>query len=402
MTVSEANESLLKLSNRERAEFVPAQYFQVISSPDEKNRMQPGLIFTAGNLKAIKRYAGYVHRLPKSVDEITGGHGFKEAGIDPEDIHKHYSELRKHVEVWGLLERETKTLGTELELFAEGFISQGDTLIEKLKKTEAYNRVSTRLKDVLDEVSLRRVPSTALSKADQERLVSIDVFIQFIKSDIEEIRLRIESVKARAQWFTDAVVKQLRPQNDLLKARFDSVSIEAQILELQARITPLDVSIQQKSNEYEMLVGYAFSGLVFGPIGVAITGGIYGAQAEAVRHAKNALIDERQMLTDKINALSPMIGYFEATALKLSDLKFRLTEVQTAAKNLEDVWHMLSVYVEESAEDLGQIKQDVQLVAFIIGFERVVRPWKNIHNLSTQLSKLFNEAISISAEGVTP
>ncbi|OLS64811.1 alpha-xenorhabdolysin family binary toxin subunit A [Pseudomonas putida] len=399
MTTKE-NESLQALDAQQRAEFVPKQYFDVISRSVDNNRMQPALIFTADNLRSIKRYAHYVLRLPNSVEAINGAHDLSLLGIDAEQVHRLYTNLRTHVGAWGVLERETKDLGTRLGLFAESFIEDGRKLIDKLATTEAYRTLKARVRDAVDEAALAGVTYRRLGEEERRQVASFGNHLQFISEDIAEVRRDITAVKDRAQWFTDAVVRQLRPETDALTRQIKDISPERVIDELRQQLAPLDKEIEEMDIAYQKLVGLAFTGLVFGPIGVAITGGIYGAQAEAARSTNKRLRLEREWLVQQIKAISPMVGVFETTTLQIADLKFRLTEVQTAAKNLEDVWSMLGVYVEQSGEELGLIGTDVELATFILRFERVLRPWQNIRDISSQLSKLFNETVDeISKEG---
>lgn len=393
MTTQEQNSSLQTLDAQQRAEFVPKQYFDVISNRADNNRMQPALIFTADNLKSIKRYAHHVVRLPKSVEEISGAHDFSLLGIDVTHVDRLYTNLRTHVGAWEVLERETKTLGTRLDLFAGTFLGEGEQLLDKLRETEAFRSLRARLSDVIDEVSLARTGFSEVGESDRQQIANLGTYLSLIREDIDEVKLRIGAIKERAQWFADAVVKQLRPEIDALMRQIKEVNPEKTIDELREQIGPLDREIEQMNAAYDKLVGLAFTGLVFGPIGVAITGGVFGAQAEAVRATHRELSQQRDLLARQVASINPMIGVFETTSAQIADLKFRLTEVQTAAKNLEDVWNMLGVYVEQSGEDLEQIATDVQLATFILRFERVVRPWKSIRDISSQLSKIFNETI---------
>ncbi|MHA6193386.1 alpha-xenorhabdolysin family binary toxin subunit A [Pseudomonas wadenswilerensis] len=396
----EQNPSLQVLDAQQRAEFVPKQYFDVISNRADHNRMQPALIFTADNLKSIKRYVDYVLRLPKSVEEISGVHDYSLLGIEVEQVHRLYTDLRTHVGAWDVLERETKTLGTRLDLFATTFIGEGEQLLGKLQGTEAYRSLKARLRDVVDEVSLKRVSFSPVGEGERQRIASLGAYISLIQEDIAEVKQSITAIKERAQWFTDAVVKQLRPGIDGLMRQINQVNAEQTIDGLREQLVPMDREIENLNAAYDKLVGFAFTGLVFGPIGVAITGGIFGAKAEAVRAAHRRVSNERELLARQIASINPMIGIFESTSAQIADLKFRLTEVQTAAKNLEDVWNMLGVYAEQSAEELGLITTDVELATFILRFERVVRPWKSIRDISSQLSKIFNETMDeISKQG---
>ncbi|NNJ14113.1 alpha-xenorhabdolysin family binary toxin subunit A [Pseudomonas putida CSV86] len=399
MTTKE-NDSLQAMDAQQRAEFVPQQYFDVISRRADNNRMQPALIFTADNLRSIKRYVHYVLRLPKSIDEINGTHDLSLIGIDAAQVDRLYTNLRTHVETWDVLERETKSLGTRLEIFASSFITDGRTLIEKLEATEAFRTLKARLRDVVDEVSLARSGFRVLGKGERKQVADLRSHLGIIAEDIAEVRQQITAIKERAQWFADAVVRQLRPETDALNRQIKDISPEKLVDDLRQRLTPLDEEIEKMDASYQKLVGLAFTGLVFGPIGVAITGGIYGAQAEGVRAANNLLRRKRETLVQQIEAISPMVGVFETTTLQIADLKFRLTEVQTAAKNLEDVWNMLGVYVEQSGEELELIGTDIELATFMLRFERVLRPWHSIRDISSQLSKIFNETVDeISKEG---
>ena len=52
----------------------------------------------------------------------------------------------------------------------------------------------------------------------------------------------------------------------------------------------LDREIERLGKQYSTEVGYAFTGLLAGPFGLIITGGIFGSRAEDTRKRKNILI----------------------------------------------------------------------------------------------------------------
>lgn len=402
MNLQEQNQSLQELDAQQRAEFVPKQYFEVISNRVSDNSMPPALIFSADNLTSIKRYVHYVLRLPRSVEEITGSHNLALIGLDAQQVHRLYTNLRSHADQWDVLERQSKHLGISLDLFALTFVEEGDRLIQQLQSTEAYSSLKNRLGDVIDEVTLKSTGFKALGEADREQVSSLREYLEFLKKDVALVLRLIDELKERAQWFTDALVKQLRPEADALMGHIREVDAEKTIADLREQVRLLDKDIAVNDAAYKKLVGYAFTGLAFGPLGVAITGGIYGSKAEGVRAANKRLKRQREVLVKDIASINPMLAIFETTSAQIADLAFRLIEVQTAAKNLEDVWNMLGVYVEQSSEELDLINDDIQLAIFVIRFERVIRPWSSIRDISAQLSKLFNETVSeISKEGAS-
>lgn len=399
MIETEQNPSVQALTVQQRAQLMPTQYFHTISGRVDST-MQPALIFTADNLKNIKHYVHQVYRLPKTVEEIANGYDFSAIRINPDDISRHYDSLRTHADGWGELERQTKLLGGQLENFASEFTRQGSNLVQAVKRLGAYQSLTQRVGDIYDYLTLERTPFRELDSKDQAEVVILGEYLDFIKGDIAAAKSHITEVRRRAFWFTDLVVKQLRPENDRLKQLVKGANLAQRINDLRAQLEPLDAEIMQKHAEYSALVGYAFAGLVFGPIGVAITGGIFGPQAEQVRWDKNLLVARREVLTEELATLNPLIGAFERIALQIEDLSFRLTDVQTAAKNLEDIWSQMDMYVGTSQTEMQQINSDIKLATFIHRFERVVRPWEKIRGLSAQLSKIFNETIDeISKEG---
>lgn len=403
MTTQELNESLEELTLQQQAEVMPRQYFEVMTDRVENNTLPPALIFTADNLKSIKRYVYHVRRLPKNVAEISGSHNLSLIGLDARQVDRFYTNLRTHVGAWDELERETKVLGASLELFARDFVREGNDLIDQMRQTDAYRSLTARLGDVLDEFTVDSTRPTAMSEKDRRKVVSLRDYLGELKDSLDRMQSMTTALRERAQWFAQAVVEQLRPEVDGLMRQISEINPEAKSAELRNRIAALDKDIKVGESSYKDLVKYSLSGLAFGVFGVIITGGLYGSKAEALRKANNRKRDERAGLIRQLESISPMIAIFESITLQVSDLTFRLTEVETAAKNLEDVWAKLAFYVATSETAFGNINDDIQLTRFTIRFGRVISPWEDIQAMSAQLSKLFNEAIDeVNKEGVQP
>ncbi|MET3054309.1 alpha-xenorhabdolysin family binary toxin subunit A [Pseudomonas alkylphenolica] len=384
------NTSLVGMDAQQKAERVPQQYFQAIT--DSASSLDPALIFTKDNLLAIKRYASKVRRLPPDRESLQRSMNFALLGIDPEEIHQFYEDLRRHVSGWNVLELETKTLGTQLENFATNFTSDGQLLLDVIRQSDAI-RDANLLRD-LDEQALEHVQAKRLEPMELAQVVrSIKDYLAVIEEDISLAILRITSVKVRANRFSRDVVDNLRPKVEGLLRGFKGKADAETLDDMNQQLLRLDQMITEKTEAYTSLVGYTLAGLWFGPIGVAITGGIYGSQAESVRKEKNKFIEQRSQLAVVLEMLEPEIGKFQVIMTLLRDLELRLVEVETAAKNLEDVWSMLSVYADESHRDLERIDTDVSLARFAMRFERVIRPWHSIRSKSQQLSELFNEVI---------
>lgn len=389
------NESLVGMDAQQKAERVPQQYFEAITG--SASSLDPALIFTRDNLLTIKRYASAVRRLPQDREQLQRAVNFELLGIDPEEIHRFYEDLRRHVQGWNVLEQETKTLGTQLDNFATNFTSDGQALLAAIRASDAMR--NTGLLRELDEQVLEQVQARRLEPEEHAQVVqSITEYLALIAEDIDLAITRITAVKARANRFARDVVDILRPKAEGLLSGLKGKADMEKLDEMNLRLLHLDQLITEKTEAYKSLVGYTLAGLWFGPVGVAITGGIYGTQAESVRAEKNQLIEQRGQLAEALLELAPEIGKFQITMTRLRDLESRLVDVETAAKNLEDVWNMLNVYADESQRELERIDTDVSLARFAIRFERVIRPWHQIRSKSRELSEIFNEIVDHYSE----
>ncbi|VVM62176.1 hypothetical protein PS623_01312 [Pseudomonas fluorescens] len=373
-----------ELTPSERAERIPQQIFDL-------KKDEPAFIFSKDNLLMIKRYEAAVRRLPSSREELAGTLDFAAVGLEIDDVHRFYDNLRTHVNGWDDIEDACKKMGSELQVFAETLFTEGVAFIAELKSTDAWASLENTS---LNDIDLEKAPPVPLSSKDTATFKEgVDSYLKDIESQIKERLKSIRHVKALTDRFADVIGSHLKPTADgLLKAmNKKDVSLEVQKIDLE--LTELDNAIERKLDEYNGLVGASFYGLVFGPVGLLITGGIYGAQAEEVRAEKNTLIARREASAVRKSNLLAQSESFELTKRLIMDLQFRLVEVRTAVKNLEDVWVLLEVYVEQSLAQLEKVDTQVMLKKFVRQFQRVISPWKDILGISKTISKLFNETI---------
>ena len=70
--------------------------------------------------------------------------------------------------------------------------------------------------------------------------------------------------------------------------------------DLVDQIEELDDQIDLLTATYKKLVGLAFTGMAAGPLGLVITGGVFGDKAEKCRKQKNQLIEQRKIVREKV------------------------------------------------------------------------------------------------------
>lgn len=393
MTLDEPK-AVQELDEQQQAQIVPELYFNFLADPGDK-KIEPALIFTRSDLLVIKQYVKRVHRLPDEPSVVADRDGFAELGIDCQDIVHFYKNLKRHAGSWELLENQTKDLGSQIEGFSDEFMASGEGLISALQSMEGYRNLKLNSVE-LEDFKVAPVPLSD----DDLQVIEQDIpgYLEELKLEIGKISGWVTDVKKRADHFSRQIGVTLNPTVDLLVRRISNIDVLEKLNSLRDEVGALDAAIAEKDKEYATFIGYSFSGLVFGPVGVLVTGGIYGARAEVVRVQRNELKEQRSALNRTIEMISPIVGELEDQGTVLKDLQFRLIHVEVAAKNLEDVWRMLDVYIDRSETSLEAIKTDVQVAKFIWDFRKVLRPWGKISSISMELSKIFNEPTNDQGE----
>ncbi|MBK5000111.1 alpha-xenorhabdolysin family binary toxin subunit A [Pseudomonas sp. S31] len=367
-----------ELDEEQRAVLVPAQIF-------DHKKDDPAFIFSADNLQTIKRYERAVRQLPLR-QEVDANLAFGVLGIQTADVNVLFDNLRTHVNSWDAIEDACKKLGSDLQVFAETLTLEGAELVSELKSMPSWDSQVVS-KELADSTLTTEEAKTFREKVDSQLAV--------IREDINGKRRGTQQVRELVDRFGDDISENLKPMANALSLQVQAQSIPEKLLSLQRAVAELDKKIQQKLDQYNKLVGYSFTGLAFGPIGLLITGGVYGSQAETVRSEKNALIEQRARLDLDIKDLTGDVGGFEAIGEHIADIQFRLVDVGVAAKNLEDIWILLEAYVDHSLRRANNVSTQQEVLRFVVSFERVISPWEKIKDISKHLSRLFNETVKI-------
>ncbi|MFB6402224.1 alpha-xenorhabdolysin family binary toxin subunit A [Pseudomonas putida] len=211
--------------------------------------------------------------------------------------------------------------------------------------------------------------------------------------EIESTQRRIDDVDARANWFNNEIKRELKPRMGRLLKHFDEKVSHEGTLEKRRQLDQWDEQIDQLKSEYDANVGYAFTGMVLGPIGLVITGGVFGSQAERIRATKNALIEQRDELARALAMVAPALKDFERVSTLVRDLQFRCKDLSAATKRLADVWLFLASYASTSVSEAKELGTITQLESFVHDFSEVIKPWAKIGNICHTLSQLFNELV---------
>ncbi|MGS7252604.1 alpha-xenorhabdolysin family binary toxin subunit A [Pseudomonas anuradhapurensis] len=367
---------------------LPERYFQFLESRAGAGQ-QVGSLLTAENLKVIKRYANIVNQLPYSLEQVSEEADYDALGLDATLVYALYEALHKHVKKWDKLERSIKQLGPEIELFAESLVERGHALLENLERSEVFLALQGRKDEQGDD------PYTLeLSRDEQAQIISIVTpSISGLVREIEATQRRINDVDKLAHSFNVEIKRELKPRMGRLLKHFSEKISDAVVAEKRKQIDLWDQQIDQLQGEYDANVGYAFTGLVLGPIGLVITGGVFGSKAEKIRAEKNELIGKREELAYLVGKIVPALKDCERVSTLVRDLHFRCTDLSSATRRLADVWLFLASYANNSVDEAKELNSIQQLDTFVHDFSEVIKPWTKIGNICHKLSDLFEELI---------
>ncbi len=371
-----------------KVKMLPERYFSFIESRLDGGQ-QVGSLLTADNLKAIKRYANAVNDLPRTLAEIEREVDYTALGLEASMVHDLYVALHRHVNEWDVLERSIKQLGPEIELFAESLVQRGGSLLENLESSDVFMAIKKRKAEQGHDVY-----TSELSEEEQTQLAAVlTLGITELLREIEGTQRRIDGVDARANWFNSEIKREIKPRMGRLLKHFEEKVSHDDILEKRKQIDQWDEQIDQLKSEYDANVGYAFTGIVLGPVGLVITGGVFGDKAERIRAKKNALLERRDELARDLGRMVPALNDFERVSTLVRDLQFRCKDLSAATKRLADVWLFLASYARTSVNEAKELSSITQLESFIHDFSEVIKPWRKIGNICHTLSELFNELI---------
>ncbi len=362
-----------RLTEDQRVEFIPGQIFDL-----KKN--EPAFIFNRENLKAIKRYERAVLKLPEVLDDQEC-ETLSALGLNAGDVESFYKNLRNHVGSWDHIEDACKTMGADLQIFAENLIAESGDMISKIKQTSAWEDV---------------VVTANVKISNGEKITLRDIFDNHLKTIADDIAGQLEGireVKALVDVFGDTIREKLQPEASSLLDRIARVNVSDELVNLQLKIVFLNTDIDRKTEEYFALVGSAFSGLVFGPLGLAVTGGIYGPQAASLNAEHKELTRQRDKFVERKVLLQGGASGIESMSGHVRDISFRLAEVGAAIKNLEDVWVLLEAYANNSIKQMERVSTQLELRRFVGRFQRVIKPWGSILGISKDVSRLFNDVL---------
>ncbi|MGY4495083.1 alpha-xenorhabdolysin family binary toxin subunit A [Pseudomonas sp. TE3610] len=382
--------------NRRAAE-LPGQYVEITANSEEGGR-DSGLLVTREDIFKIKSYERTALALPSNLQSVTQLLGFSKsgiAGLEPADLLATYKKLRGHGLSWADLEEKVKLTSASLYTFSSEFLVTGQRVIDVIEKMDFVKQLTTPIREAVIEDGADLAPKEL---SDNDKLVKdlgLARLLEMMAASIEAQLAAVTLVKNRTSGFASEITQKLIPEVGQKITLSQKHNLGKKVEELNAEIAELTKDIDQKKQEYNELVKKALDGINFmGPVGLVVLGGIFGAQAEKVRKARNKMIGVRDAKVAEVKVLAPLIEAVGRLAGYLDNLDMSLKDAEVGANNLRDMWLLLHTWVTESLGKLRLIDDSKTLFEFVMEFQLVLLPWNDIKQTSYELNTTFIRAIN--------
>lgn len=375
------------------ARFVPVQYFGARA----ENVEDETFIVRKSHVLAIKRYVRAGLSLPVDISAVESYLGYRESGharLQPASMQQFYQRVHQHALSWSTLERETKNVGIQLDRFASTFVDSGANIIELLKDSETYKSVQGNV-EALDDDEKTRLAAIPLSSTDTKRIENLKKALQWAKNDVASFYLNVASVNRLAVEFSRKISDGLLVEVTLKLKAVEEAHIEngEDIEALRGQVRALDEAIAEKQSEYNLQVGYAFTGLVFGPLGLLVTGGMFGAQAEATRAQKNELLLKKERVVEKLSSARLSQSLINL-ATNCTEMRALMRDAEQGIKCLEDVLGIVWNSLGASLDAFEEHASEWDLILLVLNLQAIFTPWKTIQGHARALSAVFNQIVA--------
>lgn len=373
---------------------VPKVTFKLLTGSKEEGG-RPAGVFTADDLINILLYVRHARGLPSDLPTFIkelGSDNTGIAGLEPDDILTLYKLVTNHANRWTPVESLVKDQSANLTVVSLQIVTVGDNIIKTIDRMDIIDQMA--------ELGGSTVPIT--TDRDKKIQEALPVLIKKLKAICEEelikTRVVLDAVRdyrteiSGGTLSDNRMVSGLEPAVADKKERAKKANLSTRIETLQTEIDTLDAEIEQLKKDYDKFVGLAFTGAVGGPIGLAITGGIFGAKAEEARKNKNKKIEEKEEKS-RLLATDQMIqGALNIFATQFTDLGMRLLDAEQALNHLEFLWKDILARVNSSVETWSRVKDSDMLMSFVTDMQLIVNPWKEVGDMTAQLAKVFDQA----------
>lgn len=375
---------------------VPAVTLRLLTGAEVEGGRTAG-IFTVDDLIKILLYVRSSRKLPQTLTELQntlGANSTGIAGLEPSDIVVLYQQITSHANRWTPVEDLVKEQATNLSLAAKDIVTIGNQILDVINKMDIIEQMET-----LGESTITIPITTAKDQQIQAKLPQVIAKLkQACVAQQEKSRKVLTAVRdykieiSGGTLSNNTLIVGLEPTVAAKKQLAINANLDGTIDRLQKEIDALEKQIDQLQKDYDKYVGLSFTGAAGGIIGLAITGGIFGAKAEAARKERNQKIEDKEKKDKELAHDQQVQGMLNTFSTTFTDIGMRLLDAEQALLHLEFLWNDMVARIDQSVEKWANVKDSDMLMSFVTDLKGIIDPWGGVGDMSKQLLAVFDQA----------
>lgn len=368
-------------------------------SPTERGSETKGLVLSKDNIIKIKEYVKYGEGLPLDIPAIQlylGYNNFYDRtqyeGLKPENFRRLHVNINSHCKEWHGLEAAIKNTGTSLNIFGQNFVITGTDIVGAIDEMPITKKIK----------SLKSVNRDLVFEADDKAIkLTLLELIDGLKKQVENRQRETKELLARIEAYRSYMECEIIPMSARMSTLLSKIDLETEQEQLLKDIQWLESEIKTLGDQYDKMVGLAFTGaagLIAGPVGIiswAVTGGVYGDKAEKIRKKRNKYKSDLETKRGVFAANDKMKLFVSGVNDRMLEMKIILNDAVTGIKNLEVLWDSVSQYIDDSYSQLKEVDDAMSLLVFKNRMTSAVASWEEVRDITWELVALFNKAEEI-------
>lgn len=367
-------------------------YLQLAAGTHSDTSRQPGLYLVQEDLQKVKRFCKHVTQLPIKHNEVVSYLGYSEsivAGLGPSKIAELHRQLQETADIWYSIETRMVEVGSTLVSFSGDLSSFGNGIIDLIRSTESYKSHTGTVVDITTE-QLNSLPLIPLQAEDLRALPSLVDLSGELISIVEEHKKNANKVKHHIEYFR----AELRTARNNIAHKL-ALSVEhdgnEQTLTLSEEISRYNTRIEELGRTYQTYTNYIWVGAWWGPVGLGISASIYGFKASNVKSQHDDLIQKKKDLEKKMATVNKVSQALLALETDLQNIQLLTEEALNGAGNLENIWTLISAYINASVQRIKSTNNATTLFLFEARLSHMITQWVNVDKEARTLMQALNQ-----------
>ncbi|WP_152829406.1 alpha-xenorhabdolysin family binary toxin subunit A [Shewanella sp. YLB-07] len=364
------------------------------------------LVLDTEAILSLERYKVRGVTLPETAAEVRlflGNYDSTIPGLANHDLLITYLAIRTNAKQWDPIKDELLKTAVEMDGFANKILTSGGQALNFL----------------MDMVGIYYTGDIELDSITPEQMLDAEFVEQFML-DINDDAAAAEDNAGKLA-ITAGMIQSLCSQADIYyksslnlrdqilgfktgmeacnydvkkkEALCDQLDLDEQLQGLKKERRDLAAQIQGLKADYDKNVGLAFTGAVGGFIGIAITGGIFGAKAEKIKKEIAVNTSKLHDLDIEIEGLSKMLNAVTTVDGQLEGVMAVITQAEKGANQLVTAWLTVVDLLESSHNACVAIESSQNLVDYWVAFNDVVTPWNDVQSSVLVILEQINNAL---------